>query len=318
MGFAVVLDWLSRDPGTGAILLDIRSIRNRRAFMSAARAAARLRPVVAIHSGGLLGDPTGRADLVFAAALRRAGIVRVTRLADLLAAAETLTRARPPRSETVAIVTNAIGPGQMAADAALVLHIPLAPLTAATRQVLDMQMPPGPSDLGMVWTGATQPIRLAEAAALLSGAPEVGGLVVVMAPTGEPDMAGIAALAAAVPGLKLPLFAAVLGETTGGPLRHALAATGVPVFASPEQAMRGYSQLIEQRRARAAANELPDRAVLSIAPDQDAVRAIFADCCKMRRWPCSPPTACRQSPAAPLPPRMRPPPPPSHWASPPS
>lgn len=89
-------------------------------------------------------------------------------------------------------------------------------------------------------------------------------------------MAGIAALAAAVPGLKLPLFAAVLGETTGGPLRHALAATGVPVFASPEQAMRGYSQLIEQRRARAAANELPDRAVLSIAPDQDAVRAIFA------------------------------------------
>src|SRR4051812_17015643 len=48
---AMVLDFLSREPGTGAIVLDIRSIRDRRAFMSAARAAARLRPVVAIHAG---------------------------------------------------------------------------------------------------------------------------------------------------------------------------------------------------------------------------------------------------------------------------
>ncbi len=275
MGFAIVLDWLSRDPGTGAILLDIRTIRNRRAFLSAARAAARLRPVVAIRAGGRLQDPSGRADLVFDAALRRAGIVRVGRLADLLAAAETLTRARPPRGEAVTIITNAVGPGQMAADAAAVLGLPLAPLTAATRQVLNMQMAPGPSDLGLVWTGADQPIRLAEAAALLSGAPEVGGLVVVMAPTGTADDAGIQALAAAVPSLKLPLLAAVLGETTGGPLRRALAATGVPVFNTPELAMRGFAQLVEQRRARAAARELPPRRVLALAPDQDQVRALF-------------------------------------------
>ena len=275
MGFGIVLDWLSRDPGTGAILLDIRSIRNRRAFMSAARAAARLRPVVAIHAGGLLQDPSGRADLVFDAALRRAGIVRVGRLADLLAAAETLTRARPPRSEAVAVITNAVGPGQMAADAAAVLGLPLAPLTAATRQILQMQMPPGPADLGMVWTGADQPIRLAEAASLLSGAPEVGGLVVVMAPTGIADAAGIQAMAAAAPSLKVPLLAAVLGESTGGPLRRALAATGVPVFNTPELAMRGFSQLVEQARARAASRELPSRRVLALAPDQDRVRALF-------------------------------------------
>ena len=275
MGFAIVLDWLSRDPGTGAILLDIRSIRNRKAFMSAARAAARLRPVVAIRAGGRLRDPSGRADLVFDAALRRAGIVRVGRLADLLAAAETLTRARPPRGEAVVIVTNAVGPGQMAADAAAILGIPLAPLTAATRQILEMQIPPGPSDLGMVWTGPDQPIRLAEAASLLSGAPEVGGLVVVMAPSGEPDAAGIQAMAAAVPGLKVPLLAAVLGETTAGPLRRALAATGVPVFNTPELAMRGFGQLVEQARARAAARELPSCRVLAVAPDQDRVRALF-------------------------------------------
>ncbi len=62
VGFGLVLDWLSRDVGTGAILLDIRHLKDRRAFLSAARAASRLRPVVAIGPGTLLSDPTGEAE----------------------------------------------------------------------------------------------------------------------------------------------------------------------------------------------------------------------------------------------------------------
>jgi len=275
IGFGLVLDWLSRDPGTGAILLDIRGIKNRRAFMSAARAAARLRPVVAIHAGGRLQDPTGREDAVFDAALRRAGVIRVQRLTDLLAAAETLTRARPPRNEAVAVVTNAIGPGQMAADTALLLRIPLATLTAPTRGVLDLTLPRSPAGPALVWTGPGRPIRLAETAAMLSAAPEVGGVVVVMAPSSPADAAGIEALAACLPGMKIPLLACILGETTGAAHRRILAAAGMPAFDSPEQAMRGFGQLVEQRRARASARELPPSAVLTVAPDRVAVRALF-------------------------------------------
>ncbi len=276
LGFGAVLDWLSRDPDTGAILLDIRGINDRRRFLSAARAAARLRPVVAIHAGGRLSDPTGRADQVFNAALRRAGIVRVERLADLLAAAETLTRARPPRHESVVVVHNAIGPAQLAADTALTLGIPLAALTPATQDVLRLNLPPGPPDAGLVWTGADRAIRLAETAAMLSAAPEVGGVVVVMAPNGPGDAAAVAALAACLPSMKVPLLACVLGETTGAAHRHTLAAAGIPVFATPEQTMRGFAQLVEQRRARAAARELPASTVLSLAPDRAAVRSLFA------------------------------------------
>ena len=276
IGFGLVLDWLSRDPDTGAILLDIRGITDRRRFLSAARAAARLRPVVAIHAGGRLADPSGRADKVFNAALRRAGVIRVERLADLLAAAETLTRARPPRNESVVIVHNAIGPAQLAADAALTLGLPLAALTPATLEVLRLNLPPGPPDSGLVWTGATNAIRLAETAAMLSAAPEVGGVVVVMSPNGPGDNAAIEALAACLPSMKVPLLACVLGETTGGPHRRTLAAAGVPVFNTPEQTMRGFGQLVEQRRARAAARELPASTVLTLAPDRAAVRRLFA------------------------------------------
>jgi len=96
IGFGMTLDWLSRDPNTGAILLDIRRIKDHRLFLSAARAAAKLRPVVAIRAGLRLLDEDGAADLSFEAALRRAGVLCVKRLEDLLAAAEILSRARPP------------------------------------------------------------------------------------------------------------------------------------------------------------------------------------------------------------------------------
>jgi acetyltransferase len=275
-GFSMVLDWLSRDAGTGAILLDIRTIRDRRSFLAAARAAARLRPVVVIRAGGRLSDPSGREDAVFDAALHRVGVLRVSTLANFLGAAEILTRARPPRNESLAIVTNAVGPGHMAADAAVSLGLKLLELDATAQVVLRLRLPPGPTDPGIVWTGADQPTRLAEAAALVSGVPEAGGVVAILAPTGPEDAVAIATLAAARSSLRVPLLVCVLGETTGAAHRRALADAGIPVFSTPESAVRAFGLLVDQRRARAAAAELPPRRVLSLAPDHAAVSAILA------------------------------------------
>jgi acetyltransferase len=286
IGFGVVLDWLSRDPGTGAILLDIRRIKDARRFLSAARAAARLRPVVALRAGSRLLDPTGAAETAFAAAVHRVGVLSVTRLEDLLDAAETLTRARPARNEALAIVTNAIGPGWLAADAALREGLKLATLSATTRQVLGLggmtavpsrgKLPDEPIGADLVYAGPEAPIRLAEAASLLASAPEVGGVLVVVAPTGEADAAGFAALIAAAQALRVPLLVAAMGETTAAKHRRTLASAGLPVFATPEQAVHGFLDLVQDRRNRAAARELPPAAVLQIAPDRAAVSAAFA------------------------------------------
>jgi acetyltransferase len=286
IGYGLVLDWLSRDAGTGAILLDIRRIRDPRVFLSAARAAARLRPVVAIRAGGRLLDPTGEADATLEAALRRCGVLCVTQLEDLLAAAETLTRARPVRSEALAIVTNAVGPSWMAADSALREGLALADLTPATHAVLAGVLPdkmrphvyhPDARTAGdIVFTGVAHPIRLAEVASLLAGAPEVGGVLLVHAPTGPEDAAGMDAIAAAAKAIRVPLLVCAMGETTGAPHRRRLGAAGVAVFAAPEQAVRGFLHLVQDRRNRAAARELPPSAVLAIAPDQGRVRAALA------------------------------------------
>ena len=288
IGFGLVMDWLSRDGGTGAILLDIRRLKDARAFLSAARAAARLRPVVALRAGGRLLDPTGAADAVFTAALRRCGVLCVETLEDLLAAAETLSRARPARSEALAIVTNAVGPAQLAADAILRDGLTLAELAPETRTVIQLRLPnafgPAPSEpqlvagvaMGdIVYSGTETPVAIGEAAALLAGAREVGGVMAVMAPTGAGDGAGVESIIAASTSIKVPLLVCVMGETTGAVHRRALAKAGVAVFATPAGAVRGFLHLVQDRRNRAAARELPASAVLEVAPDQAAVRGVL-------------------------------------------
>jgi acetyltransferase len=263
LGFGPALDWLSRDTGTGAILLDIRRLKNRRVFLSAARAAARLRPVVAIRAGGRwIDDGAGDAELAFEAALRRAGVLRVERLEDLLAAAETLSRAHPLRCEELAIVTNAIGPGRMAADAAL-------------RHGLKVAAPDG-ADNGIVHVPLEQADRLARTAAQVANAAGVGGVLVVHAPTSVADDPVTKSLIETAPDIRAPLLVCAMGETTGALTRAALVRGGLVVFATPEQAVRGFHHLVQDRRNRAAARELPPSTVLPHTPDRSLVRRLFA------------------------------------------
>ncbi len=146
VGFATALDWIARDPGTGAVLLDMRRIRNRRAFISAARAVARTRPIVALRPGGREADGSGIGDAVLDAALRRAGVLRVSGLEDLLAAAETLARVRVRSADLrhgdrVAVVGNGIGLGRIAADALIGAGGRLAELSPAVRASLQVHVP---------------------------------------------------------------------------------------------------------------------------------------------------------------------------------
>jgi acetyltransferase len=254
IGFGMTLDWLSRDADTGAILLDIRRIKNHRLFLSAARAAAKLRPVVAIRAGLRLLDEDGTADLSFEAALRRAGVLCVKRLEDLLAAAETLSRAKPARCDTLAIVSNAIGPGRLAADSAL-------------RQGLHLR----PDETISV----VAPADLAATAFELAARPGVGGVLVVHAPQGAADEAAIRGLCQPPRDLRGPVLTCVMGETTGAIHRATLAHAGLPVFATPDQAVEGFGHLVRDRRNREAARELPPSRVLELAPERNSVRRCF-------------------------------------------
>ncbi len=271
IGFGLVLDHLGRDPATAAIMVEIDRLRDPRAFFSAARMAARLRPVVAIAPGLRLSDPTGSAYAAVEAALARAGVLLTASVSEFLAAAETLTRVKPARNEKLAIVTNSISLGRMAADEVLRAGLQLATLTPETAQVLSLTADKTPPQTGPIFAGKRSPTALADIAALLSSAPEIGGILVIHAPSGGDDGAAIAALTACAKIVKIPLLIAAMGEETGLGHRHTLSQARLACFDSPEAAIAGFRHLLENRRNRAQARELPASAVLSVQPNRASV-----------------------------------------------
>jgi acetyltransferase len=286
VGFAMALDWLSRDAATGAVLLDLRRIRNRRAFISAARAVAKNRPVVAIRAGGRSGEGSHIPDAVMESALRRAGVLRVDGLEDLLSAAETLARVRSrpgggsARGDHIAVVTNGIGLGELAADAIVAGGGQLATLSPEALAMLAALLPLGWSPGNPLSLGPNAGTRLGEAAAILASLPEVDAVVALHAPapTEAGDVAAEALVAATRAGRRsAPILAAWLGQETAGRQRQALAKAGLAVFATPEAAVRGAMHLVQDRRNRLAAVELPPRDVLDLAPDRATVRRIMAE-----------------------------------------
>jgi acetyltransferase len=160
--FGDLLDFFALDGTTRAILLYIESVNNARKFMSAARAAARIKPVVVVksgrhaqgakaaqtHTGALAG-----ADAVYDAAFRRAGLLRVLDLDELFAAAETLGRVRPFPGKRLAILTNGGGVGVLAVDRLADLDGTLAALSPATMKRLDARC----RRSGRVQTRSTSP-----------------------------------------------------------------------------------------------------------------------------------------------------------------
>lgn len=276
LGFGRVLDHLSRDPGTGLIMIEVTRIRDPRLFLSAAKAASRLRPIVALAPGARLLDPGATALAGFEAALARAGVLLTRSFGEFLAAAETLIRARPARREGLAIIGNSRGGGWLAADAALAAGVTLAHLSAETRRVLSLTlgaMPPAAEPITVAERPGT---GLADLAALLAAAPEVGGVLVVLAPTGRDDDVALAGLRACASSIGAPLLVAIPGEATGAEQRRVLGEAGLAAFATPEAAVSGFAELLRHRRIRAAARELPPATVLETEPDRERVRTTIA------------------------------------------
>ncbi len=127
---ADLLDHFAMDEKTDAILLYVEAIKDARKFMSAARAAARIKPVVVVKSGRMAQGAKAAAthtgalagsDAVYDAAFNRAGVLRVSDLRELFDCAETLGRLKSPPGKRLAILTNGGGIGVLAVDRLVVL-----------------------------------------------------------------------------------------------------------------------------------------------------------------------------------------------------
>ena len=286
--FGDVLDYLGSDPVTRAILLYIESITAARKFMSAARAAARNKPVIAVKAGRVLegaraaashtGALAGRDD-VYQAALARAGIVRVDDTLDLFDAAETLARTRPLSGNRLTILTNGGGPGVMATDALIAGGGTLANLPEATLQELDRVLPPAWSHGNPVDIIGDAPVERYVAAlhALLDN-PESDAILFIHAPTAIVPSAEIAnSCAALIKESRRNVFACWMGGDSVKEADALFARAGVPTYVTPEHAVRAFLELDRYRRTQELLMQVPPSIAEDFMPDRSSARAVVED-----------------------------------------
>ncbi|HSA79441.1 MAG TPA: bifunctional acetate--CoA ligase family protein/GNAT family N-acetyltransferase [Geminicoccaceae bacterium] len=286
--FGDMLDYLANDPGTSAILLYVEAVTQARKFMSAGRAAARMKPVVVVkagrhaegaraaasHTGALVGS-----DAVYDTAFRRAGMLRVIHLEELFDAAETLAMATPPRGDRLAIVTNGGGAGVMATDALIDEGGQLAPLAAATLAELDALLPPtwsrgNPIDI----IGDAGAERYRGALEVVMRDEGVDGVVVLHSPTAVASPSAAArAVAATVAGHKHPVvLTSWIGDGAALEARRVFAEHRIPSYDTPEDAVSAFSKLVAYRRNQETLIETPPSLSAELAPDTAAARAVIA------------------------------------------
>jgi acetyltransferase len=264
-----LIDYLAQDTQTRAILLHIENIPNARRFMSAVRVASRTKPVIAVKSGRVpesewfphnLPDGLTRSDPIYDAMLQRAGVLRVDGLGQMFDALETLTRMRPLRRETLAIMANGVGPGVLAVDRLADLGGELAELSNSSIEALAELLPPywtrkNPIDLNY----DASPELYGQAIKILAKDPEVANVLVMYAPSLTEDSLQIAdAVVQASKGTRLNVFTCWLGQSTVMDAREEFYRAGLPSFFNPEKAVMAFMQHVRHQRVQRLLTETPE------------------------------------------------------------
>jgi acetyltransferase len=287
--FGDLIDYLAGDPNCSAILMYIEAITDARKFVSAARRAARVKPVIAIksgrhataaraaasHTGALAGS-----DAAYSAAFRRAGVLRVTELHELFDAAEMIASVPGLQGERLAILTNGGGAGVLATDTLADLRGVLAALTPETLAKLDAQLPRtwshgNPIDI----VGDADASRYMAALSIIANDPACDAVLVMNCPTALSSSADIArAVAAADVSRKTGkvLLTNWLGAESAAEARRVFRVASIPTFDTPAAAVSGFMQLVRHRRAQEALMRTPPPADDALPIDRGAADAVIA------------------------------------------
>ena len=293
--FGDLLDHLASDARTRSILLYVESVESPRKFMSAARAAARNKPVIVVkagragngvraaasHTGALAGS-----DAVYDAAIRRAGMLRVDTLQDLFIAAETLARFRGNRSESLTIMTNGGGAGVMAADAAARSGITLAEPNEALLERLNAVLPANWSHANPIDIIGDAPIeRYTDTLSALLADEAAGAVLFVHAPTAIVRSDDIAR--ACLPLLRTTgprVMSAWLGDAAVAQARQLFEQAGIPDYPTPEEAVRAFAMLQTYRCNQDTLIEAPSASENPVPDVASAHRQLDAVLAEGREW----------------------------------
>ncbi len=271
---ADLLDYLASDYQTNAILLYVEKIENARKFMSAARRAARLKPVIVLKPRHFPAQPE---DAIYAAAFRRAGLLRVDDNHELLQMVEVLKVAKRVHNDRLAIISNSASMSLLATDMLYQFGGRLAQFSEATQHgldpLLDSQALLNPVDLG----DSADAAAYARALDLVLNDLGVDGVLVIKSPNAFSPPEPIAdTIIERLSGKRSAILVSFPGPRTAANARQRLIEHQVPVYDTPRAAVQAFMRMVQYQSNQALLMETPPSLPESFTPDHAKAKAIIA------------------------------------------
>jgi acetyltransferase len=251
VGWGDLIDMLGNDPKTQSIVIYMETIGDARAFISAAREVALSKPIIVIKAGRTEGAAKAAAshtgsmtgsDEVLEAAFRRCGVLRVSSIAEVFYMAEVLAKQPRPKGSRLSIVTNAGGPGVLAADSLILNGGQLAEISQATIEEFNKFLPAAWSHNNPIDVlGDAEPERYAKALEVAAKDPNTDGMLVILTPQAMTDPTQTAEkLKPYAQGLGKPVLASWMGGVDVAAGEEILSKAGIPTFPYPDTAARTF------------------------------------------------------------------------------
>ena len=277
-----LLEYWEHDDDVRVILMYVENFGNPRRFLEIASRITRQKPIVVVKSGRSRAGAraawshTGAlaaSDTAVDALLGQAGVLRAGSVEELFDMAMALGVTALPASRRTAVVTNAGGPGILAADALDAAGLDVVELSAATVAKLKPMFPAEASihnPLDMIASATPEGYRVAITTMLDD--PGIDAVVPIFIPPLNTDQESVAeAIAAAArTNPAKPVLPVLMGRRGLPEGRAELHAAGIPAYVFPESAARALAALSRYREWRAR----PPVAPAPLDVDRDAAAAI--------------------------------------------
>lgn len=251
------IEYFMNDPETSLILGYIEDVVDGKRFMEIAQKATKVKPIVLLKSGGTeagaraASSHTGAlagSDIAFDAAFKQTGVVRAQGVQDLFDTAMAFSEGKIPEGNGLLVITNAGGPGIIAADTAERLGIALPHMTRESITAMALKLPSNATVFNPVDViGDATSERYAAVLEQASQDPNIDGILVILTPQAMTDMEKTAdAIIATTRTTDKPIITSFMGEKRVRSAIDKLKKASIPNFSYPELAVKAFRRLADQ------------------------------------------------------------------------
>ena len=274
--YSDLLDYLARDPQTHTIFLYLENIYDPRRFLSAARAAARVKPIIALKPRGI--SRCSEEEAIFDAAAHRVGILRVDTIEHLFNTASVLANIRPARRNRLFILGNSRSLGLLASDMLQQEGGQLAAISPTICAELIKVVPPGDPICNPLDVGNDPGFKeYDQALEWLLQEPGEDGIMIVHVPmTPARDQDCCQAIIARAARSRHPVIVSWVGAESSAPAWQLFQKTGIPIYSTPEEAVWSFLKGVEYRRHQELLMETPPSIPEKFTPASAVARQCIA------------------------------------------